>query len=68
MGDAEYKDCVQMLGNPVGKLAKATTWTTGKSCKDEKRAEMAQSHINIEGRCLITAVLTWRHRLGVLRT
>jgi hypothetical protein len=78
MGDVEYKDCVQMsLGNPVGKLPKATTWTPGKSCKDvsprrtyckdEKRAQMARSHIAIEGRCVIIAVLTCRLRLGVLR-
>jgi len=79
MGYADYRDFVQMsLGNPVGKMLKSTTWTTGKSCKDanlrrtygkdEKRAEMAQSHIDIEGRCLIIAVLTCRRRLSVLRT
>ena len=79
MGDAEYNDYAQIsLGNPVGKLPKAATWTTGKSCKDvnlrrtdcedEKRDEMAQSHIDIEGRCLITAVLACRLMLSVLRT
>ena len=45
MGDAEYKDYVQMsLGNPVGKLPKATTWTPGKSCKDVSIARMRSGH------------------------
>lgn len=75
MGDVEYKDYVKIS---VGKLPKAATWTTGKrckdvslrraDCKDEKQAEMARSHIDIEGRCLIIAVLTCRVRLSVLRT
>jgi len=79
MGDAEYKDCVHMsLGNPVGKLPKATTWTPGKRfkdvslrrtyCEDENKTEMAPSHIDIERRCLIIAVLTCRLRLSVRRT